>query len=170
MPQRTSKGRRAGHPPQGGALDAGLRLLGRRAHSAAELRKKLGRRGYDEDQVERAMARLAELGYLDDRAFAFGHVRRRSASLGPLALGAELSARGIDRATAGEALASVDPDAQLASAIRLAERACARRRPDGLRQVLDLVGPKLMRRGFAPGVIRAACKAVWLGTAEASQA
>lgn len=153
-----------------GALDAGLRLLGRRAHSRAELQRKLGRRGYEEAEVERALRRLAELGYLDDRAFASAHVRRRSSGLGPLALAAELAARGVDRAVAADALAAVDGDVQLASAIRLAERACARRELAGYRQTLDLVGPKLLRRGFSPGVIRAACRAVWLGTAGAPEA
>ncbi len=170
MPRRSSRGPGTTRPPAVGALDAGLRLLGRRAHSRAELQRKLGRRGYEEQEVERALGRLTELGYLDDGAFARGHVRRRSSGRGPLALAAELSARGVDRAVAAAAVASVDGEAQLASAIRLAERACARRELAGYRQTLDLVGPKLLRRGFTPGVIRAACRAVWLGTAGAAQA
>lgn len=147
-----------------------MRLLGRRAHSRAELQRKLGRRGYEEAEIERALARLTELGYVDDRAFAGAHVRRRSSGLGPRALAAELSARGVDRAIAADAVAAVDGEAQLASAIRLAERACARRELAGYRQMLDVVGPKLLRRGFAPGVVRAACRAVWLGTAGGPEA
>ena len=52
------------------ALDAGLRLLARRAHSRAELRQKLSRRGYEPGEVAAAMGRLDELAYLDDGAYA----------------------------------------------------------------------------------------------------
>ena len=145
------------------ALDAGLRLLARRAHSRVELRRKLGRRGYDEDEIQAALARLDELGYVDDAAFAAGHVRRRSGSLGPLAITAELSARGIERQAAGRALAGFDRAAQVASATRLAERLSGRTRPAGYGELLDSVGSKLLRRGFSPGVAREACWAVWAG-------
>jgi regulatory protein len=108
--------------------------------------------------------RLTELGYLNDRAFAEGHVRRRSSGLGRLALSAELAARGVDRAVADEALAGLDADGQLASATHLAERLFARKAFAGYREMLNSVGPKLMRRGFSPGVVRSACYAVWNGT------
>jgi len=110
------------------------------------------------------VARLVELGYLDDRVFAEGHVRRRSGSLGPLALSAELAARGVDRAAADEAMASLSGDAQLAAAIRLVERLGRRKSFPGYRELLDSVGPKLVRRGFSPGMVRAACRALWEGT------
>src|SRR5437762_13870930 len=96
MPRRSSRAR-AAKPPAGPALDAGVRLLGRRAHSRVELRRKLGRRGYVVEEIASALARLVELGYVDDRSFADGYIRRRSGSLGPLALSAELAARGVAR-------------------------------------------------------------------------
>jgi regulatory protein len=161
MLQRSSRRRQA---PAVGALDAGLRLLARRAHSRAEVRRKLGRRGYGEEEVESAVGRLAELGYLDDRAFAEGHVRRRSSHLGPLALSAELSARGVDRSLADAALGGFDADSQLASATHLAERLFGQKRFPGYREMLNSVGPKLLRRGFSPGIVRSACRAVWNGT------
>ena len=109
------------------------------------------------------MARLAELGYLDDRSFAEGLVRRRGAVRGPLALSAELFARGVDRAAADAAVARFDPDAQLAAATRLAERLYATRPVEGYREMLDSIGSKLMRRGFSPKVVRAACRTVLAG-------
>jgi len=158
VPRRTSS------PPAVPAIDAGLRLLAARGHSCQELRRKLGRRGYSEADVDTAVERLIELGYLDDRVFAEGHVRRRSASLGPLALSAELAARGVDRAAADAAMAGLSPDAQLAAATRLVERLSGRRPVAGYRELLDSVGPKIVRRGFSPGTVRAACRAVWDGT------
>ena len=156
--------------PAVGALDAGLRLLGRRAHSRAELRRKLGRRGYTEAEIDGAVERLNELGYLDDRTFAEGHVRRRQAGLGPRALSAELSARGVDRQVADGVLAGFDAEAQLLSATSLAERLYARKPPVGYREMLDAIGPKLLRRGFSPGVARAACRAAWSATSPQAEA
>lgn len=138
-----------------------MRLLARRAHSRAEVRRKLGRRGYGDDEVDSVITRLAELGYVDDAAFAAGHVRRRSESRGPLALAAELAARGVDRRAAGAALDGFDQDAQLAAATRLAARLGGGRRPQGYRELLDTVGAKLLRRGFSTAVAREACRAVW---------
>src|SRR5438046_9249166 len=107
MPRRSSRAR-AAKPPAGPALDAGVRLLGRRAHSRVELRRKLGRRGYVEEEIDSALARLVELGYVDDRSFADGYIRRRSGSLGPLALSAELAALEGERSVAERALTAVD--------------------------------------------------------------
>ena len=163
MRQRTSRDRASRPKPAIGALDAGLRLIGRRAHSRVELRRKLGRRGYTEVETEAALNRLVELGYLDDRAFAEGLVRRRGAIRGPLALSAELAARGVDRALADGALGAFDPEAQLASATRLAERLCAQKPQAGYRDMLNAVGTKLMRRGFSASVTRAACRAALPG-------
>jgi regulatory protein len=142
----------------------GLRILAQRSHSRFELRRKLGRRGYDEAEVEAAVTRLVELRYLDDRLFAEGHVRRRSSGLGPRALSAELAARGVDRESAAHAVAGFDADAQLAAATRLTERLAARKSFAGYGELLNTVGSKLVRRGFAPGIVRSACRAFWIGT------
>ena len=145
-----------------------------RAHSRLELRRKLVRRGYEADAVDGALVRLSDLGYLDDRSFAEGHVRRRSASLGPLALSAELAARGIDRQAADAALDGFDRPAQVAAATLLARRLAGHTPPGarraqfqgeaGYRELLGSVGAKLLRRGFSIGVAREACQAVWEGT------
>ena len=156
--------RRSSKAPTVPALDAGLRLIARRAHSRHELRLKLGRRGYDRAEVEAAVARLLEMGLLDDGSFAAGHVRRRSTSVGPLALSAELASRGVERSTAAAALDRFDRSAQLASAERLGRRLAGTRSYAGYKELLDRVGPKLVRRGFSPGIARLACDALWSGT------
>jgi regulatory protein len=116
------------------------------------------------------MARLDELGYLDDRSFAEGLVRRRGALRGPMALSAELAARGVDREQADAALAGFDRDAQLASATRLAERLYAKQPGLAYREMLNGIGSKLMRRGFSSTIVRAACQAVLTGTRELTEA
>ena len=130
-----------------------------------ELRRKLGRRGYNEAEVDTVIARLAAAGYLDDAAFAAGHIRRRSRSLGPLALSAELAARGVGRDLATQALTGFGIEDQLASATALAVRLAGSKAFAGYKELLDSVGPKLVRRGFSVGVAHKACRAVWDGDA-----
>jgi regulatory protein len=155
VPRRSSRG---------SAYEAAVRLLARRAHSQAELRRKLGRRGYDEGEVDEVLTRLTQAGYLDDRAFAEGHVRRRSSSRGPMALSAELAARGVDRRVSSAALTGFDRAAQVEAATRLAARFRGHAIQAGYRELLDSVGAKLLRRGFPEAVAREACRAVWAGT------
>ena len=160
---RTRASTGAAARPRVGALDSGLRLLGGRAHSRVELRRKLGRRGYSPDEIDIAVGRLVELGYLDDSSFARGLVSRRGALMGPRALSAQLAAKGVDRAHADAAVGEFDPDAQLAAATQLAERLYARKPVSGYREMLDRVGSKLLRRGFSTGIVVAACRAVLAG-------
>ena len=123
-------------------------------------------KGFEADAVDAAMARLVELGYLNDSSFAKGLVRRRAALRGPRALSAELAARGVDRAEADAAVAEFDLEAQLVSATRLAERLYARKPGISYREMLDTVGTKLLRRGFPTQVVYAACRSVLLGAAQ----
>ena len=150
--------------PQNSALGTGLRLLGGRAHSRAELQRKLVRRRYSPEEIASALARLTELGYLNDQAFAEGLVRVRSASRGPRALSAELAQKGVGRVEADHALASYSDALQLAAAIRIVERAYGKRGVNGYREMLDRVGNKLMRLGFSTTIVRGACRAMVAGT------
>src|SRR3989344_6391028 len=52
------------------AKDYALFLVSLRAQSTAQLRQKLLRKGYAEDEVLMAIQRLTELGYLNDQQFA----------------------------------------------------------------------------------------------------
>lgn len=96
-----------------------------RAKLAAYLVRKLRERGWGgegEPPVERLVARFAELGYVDDRAFADA----RGAALGRRGYGARrvdeaLRAAGIDVADGEAARAQAQEDAW-AAALRFAER------------------------------------------------
>lgn len=160
---RRSFSRRPAQPPAASALDSGLRLLARRAHSRVELLLKLTRRGYDSAAIRTALSRLEELGYLDDQAFARSFVRRRGSVRGPRALSAELAARGVDRAQVDTAVAEFGEAEQLAAATQIAERLYARMPSPGYREILDKVGAKLVRRGFSVSVARAACHTLVVG-------
>ena len=147
-----------------------MRLLGGRAHSRAEMQRKLARKGYASEEVDIALARLDELGYLNDLSFAEGLVRVRSASRGPRALSAELARRGVSRAQADRALASYNDSLQLASAMRIIERTYGRMEITDYRQLLDKVGNKLLRLGFSTTIVRSACRTVISGTSPDAEA
>jgi regulatory protein len=168
VPQRSFSRHRP--PPSDSALDAGLRLLARRAHSRVELLLKLTRRGYEGEAIRAALRRLEELGYLDDQAFARSFVRRRGSVRGPRALSAELAARGVDRAQVDTAVAEFGEAEQLAAATQIAERLYARKPSLGYREILDQVGAKLVRRGFTVSVARAACHTLLAGHPDRSPA
>ena len=91
-------------------LEAALRFLEPRQRSIGEVRRRLTRVGYREDLVEGAIARLVELGMLDDEAFARTWIesRDRARPRGERALRFELARKGIDRKTADEAIAEAD--------------------------------------------------------------
>jgi regulatory protein len=128
------------------------------------MQRKLARRGYTSEEVDAALARLDELGYLNDLSFAEGLVRVRSASRGPRALSAELARRGVGRAQADRALASYNDALQLVSAMRIIERTYGKREITDYRELLDRVGNKLLRLGFSTTTVRGACRAVVAGT------
>lgn len=131
-------------PPD--AFAAALRLLAQRPHTTQELRRKLDRRSCAADQVEEALDRLSQLGYLDDSAFARALVARRGFARGQALIAAELFARGVTRDVAQAALGALSEAEQQAAARRLASRSESldRRR----------LAARLQRRGFTADVIR----------------
>lgn len=81
-------------------LDAAARFLETRSRSVAEVRRRLTGAGYRPELVDGAIVRLADLGMLDDEAFARAWVesRDRARPRGERALQNELRLKGIDRA------------------------------------------------------------------------
>src|SRR5258708_28191758 len=134
------------------------------------MHRKLAQRGYSPEDIEAALTRLDELGYLNDLSFAEGLVRVRSASRGPRALSAELARRGVGRAQADRALASYNDALQLASAMRIIERTYGKREITDYREMLDRVGNKLLRLGLSTTIGRSACRAGVSGTPPPSDA
>ena len=82
-------------------LEAAARFLEVRSRSVHEVRRRLGGAGYRPDLVDGAIARMTELGMLDDEAFARTWVesRDRARPRGERAIREELRTKGIDRET-----------------------------------------------------------------------
>jgi regulatory protein len=93
------------------ARDRALLLLSHAAQTRRGLARKLSARGFSAQAVRHAVARMAELGYIDDKAFAEAWVRSRLSSRkdGLNALYRGLLGRGVARALAEEVLQRLYP-------------------------------------------------------------
>jgi regulatory protein len=109
---------------------AGLKMLGRRELSEAQVRQRLARRGYEPDSVDAAVARLRQERAIDDARVAEAIVRTQSSirGRGRLRVLREVESAGIAAAIARRAVDdvfdSLDPDALLEASLakRLDER------------------------------------------------
>ena len=132
------------------AVQRGLALIARRPRTAADLRDRLGDR-FEEAAADAALARLAELGYVDDAAWAAAYVARtRSTERSARMLRAELLQHGVDAVTAEDALLAHDDDEAAIAAARRLARGGRGRDPDA--QARRMQGA-LARRGFSFDVI-----------------
>lgn len=140
------------------AREAALRLLAVRPRSAAELARRLRMKGYEPEVGEEVIARLRDLGMIDDAAFAGTLVRDRVRlkPQGARRLANELRARGVDHETAREAIRET-MEGEQTDERELARRAAEKWRPrageEPARARRRLHG-YLARRGFDSDVIR----------------
>jgi regulatory protein len=120
-------------------MDAAAAFLSVRPRSVSETTRRLRQLGYPEGLVDGVVARLIEVGYLDDQVFARTWVesRDRAKPRGDMALRRELALKGIARDVVDEVMsdreiASDGRDTNLEAALRLLERkrASIEREPD----------------------------------------
>jgi regulatory protein len=140
------------------AREAALHLLATRARSAAELARRLRMKGFAPEVVEPIIARLEELGMVDDTAFAgmLARDRVRLRPQGKRKMLGELRAKGVDEAIAESAVAAA-LESESTDETGLARRAAAKWRPrageDATKARRRLYG-YLARRGFGGEVSR----------------
>jgi len=140
------------------ATRRGLELLSRKPRTERDLRTALGE-AFEPIDIDRALERLHELGYLDDRAWSDRYVAApRAQARGRSLLRSELKARGVADNVVAEALEGRD---ELAAAIETAAK-----RVRSLRSIEDEERRKrrlydfLRRRGFSDEVCRRAMDSV----------
>jgi regulatory protein len=145
--------------------DKAAELLAIRPHFEAELRRKLIRRRYPEDEVEATLSRFCDLGYLDDEASARSFVdsRLRRGPVGRMRLSVELRRRGVAGEIVADVVGQISDDDELERARVAAERWSRRQRssgstesPDGGRPDagrIEALGRHLGRKGFEKRVI-----------------
>ncbi len=135
--------------------DYAVRLLGRRAHSRQELRRKLARRG-SSAEVARVIRRLEKQGYLDDRQFA----ALRAASLrrlrwwGNRRIAFDLRRLGVDARIIRFALQRLEEEHPEADALdRVVENRLAGGTPSTPQELKSLYD-HCLRLGFRPEAVR----------------
>ena len=150
-------------------LDAALGFLAARPRSRAEVRRRLARPSRQRaapapEQIEATLARLEELGLLDDREFASFWVeqRERFSPRAAYALNQELRQRGVDRETAASA---ADPEDDAARALAAARQRLRLVRGADYATFRTRLGGFLLRRGFQYGIAREVIRQLWEETA-----
>ena len=139
------------------AYERALRLLGQRQHFRADLRRKLLARGYEAEEVDAALARCADGGYLDDEATARAFVAERQGrrGLGRARIAAELRRHGATGEAVTAALAGVSDEDERG---RAATAAARWRRLHG--DDAAALGRHLARKGFSRSAIVAVLRAI----------
>lgn len=125
-------------------------LLSRRPHFRRQLEAKLQQRRFPQDEIDAALERLTDLGYLDDLQCAIDYIAQqtRRGALGRRRLRADLLRRGVATETVAAALAEALPDDDL-EAVRQVADLWLSRRPFGR----AALGRHLDRRGFSQRAI-----------------
>ncbi len=172
MPGRRGDRTPPSPPDAARALEIAVGFLGTRPRTRWELERRLRRAGADEVVIASATERLAELGYLDDAAFArwWGEQRDRHAPRGRRLLEAELRQRGVprdvieayrevhaapDRVPEDEGL----PGSEAERAAEALEKHLRGRPMPTDQRAIQRIGTYLMRRGFDPDTVRTAIRA-----------
>jgi regulatory protein len=132
-------------PSPGDALDTAVRVLRARDHTAASLDTRLARRGVGGKQRAETVARLQELGYVDDARFAHARAEALAArGASDRLIAHDLERQGVPGTLAAEAIATLGSERDRAATI-VARRGA---------------GPKTARylasKGFAEDVVQAA--------------
>jgi len=127
---------------------AALRMLSRRDHTAAEIRRKLAEADHDPADISRVIDALQVEGAIDDRRVAEAYVRTASRvkGRGRLRIAQELQARGIDRTLAEETTAAIPEDDEAAAIARILSRKHLPARLDAATR--RRLFQQLLRRGF----------------------
>ncbi len=103
------------------AFRTALRTLEGRSFARADLARRLQRKGHPRAAVEVALERIAQLGLLDDAAFAQSYVETRAArGRGPARLVRDLMAMGVERGVIDHAIGSHWPEGSDRSTVPLA--------------------------------------------------
>ncbi len=140
--------------PETQARQICLRLLTVEPRTRAQLAQVLHRRGVPAEAAEAVLSRFTEVGLIDDAAFARAWVesRHHSRGLSRRSLSAELRRRGVDSEEIREAVDTLDPEQEAATARHLVERKLASSRGQPPEARARRAARLLARKGYPPGL------------------
>jgi regulatory protein len=140
--------------------NAALHFLSYRPRSETEIRQRLKRHGYDEVNIDKAITRLKEHGFVDDVAFArFWQENRETFSPRSRRLTKmELKRKGLSNDIIEQVVNEID---EKDSAYRAALKRARRLLKDDYQSFRQLLVGYLGRRGFNYGIIKETIERVW---------
>ncbi len=141
-------------------LETAYHYLSYRPRSEAELRERLHKRIFTDEQIEAVITTLKERHLLDDQKFAeFWKENREAFSPRSRWLtGRELAKKGVDTEVISRVVAGIDEDE---SAYQAAANRAARFAGCEYDEFRQKIGTYLQRRGFNYSVINRTVKKVW---------
>ena len=143
------------------AHGSALRFLDYRPRSVDEIRRHLKGKGFESDTIDEVVERLADVGLLDDRAFARYWLENRAdfRPRGERALRQELRQKGVPDDIIAEALAEGHTEDE--SAYRAAVAMARKVRAADSFEFRRKVEAHLVRRGFSYDAAREAATRAW---------
>ncbi|HEY4851980.1 MAG TPA: regulatory protein RecX [Streptosporangiaceae bacterium] len=159
--------------PQERARQVCLRMLTAAPRTSAQLADAMRRKGVPDEAAQAVLSRLAEVGLIDDAAFARAWVesRHHARGLARRALAAELEKRGVRGEDVRTAVGALGPDEEIATARRLVARAMTGTRgrplPVRIRRLVGLLARKGYPAPLAYRVVREALEQEGIDTADA---
>src|SRR6202041_705302 len=141
--------------PEAQARQICLYLLTIAPRPRAQLAQALPRRGVPAEAAETVLSRFADVGLIDDAAFARAWVesRHHSRGLSRRSLSAELRRQGIEREETREAVDTLDPEQEAATARRLVEQKMAGTRGQPPEVRVRRAAGALARKGYPAGLV-----------------
>lgn len=133
-----------------------LWLLSRKAYTRAQLREKLVNKEAEAEVVERVMAKLEDLHFVDDEAFADAYVRSRMKQKGRIALRRDLYQKGVDEEIVDKTLEPLETTGQVDTAVALLIKNAWRFQKEDPRKNRAKAFAYLARRGFTGDVVKEA--------------
>lgn len=137
------------------AMNSALWHLGQSAKTRKQIEDKLTAKGIPPEIVDQTLARLEELGYLDDEAYAQMLVRSRSVNQlhGPRAIQQALRMKGVDPDTAAAALEALDSDTEYENAKALVQRRLRATAGLDRRKRTQRLVAMLARKGYSGSIV-----------------
>jgi regulatory protein len=141
--------------PEAQARQVCLRLLAVAPRTRAQLAQALRRHRTPAEAAETVLARFTDVGLIDDAAFARAWVESRhySRGLSRRSLSAELRRQGVETEEIREAVDTLDPEQEVATARHLVEQKMAGTRGQPPEVRVRRAAGTLARKGYPPGLV-----------------
>lgn len=133
----------------------GLRMLRSRFKSAKELKEALLKKEYPLELIEKAVERLLEQKYLDDRSFTRGYINNQmiTTSKGPNKLHKELLLKGVSLEYIQEEIGCFDEMIEQERLVKLIDKAIRSNHSRGGRVLKNKIVQDMIQLGYTPSLV-----------------